>query len=257
MSKVCVIKQPAGIGDILYCSKIAYHYRDLGYEIVWPVSPANMYLNDYSKDLEFVDSTTDFNHKDIYTNNVAGKVENDKYLYLPLYLAVNYLRLPSSFIMSAKYRVSKVDGGDWYNYMKIERNLAKEYALFKKLGLSEGEEYALVNRNYYPWEGYHQTIAATGDFPATKDKVGNFRIKTNIKIVNMSRVDGYTVLDWMLVLGCATEVWTMDTCIILLMEVINLKEGVKLNMFVRGRTVKSVDHLCSKPWNFKLLQWSM
>ena len=33
----CVINQPAGLGDIIVCQKIAKHYYDQGYKIVWPI----------------------------------------------------------------------------------------------------------------------------------------------------------------------------------------------------------------------------
>ncbi len=37
MSKI-LIDQPAGLGDIIFCQKLADHVIDLGYEVIWPVS---------------------------------------------------------------------------------------------------------------------------------------------------------------------------------------------------------------------------
>ena len=35
--KPCIIKQPAGIGDVFFLQKIAHVYRDYGCEIIWPL----------------------------------------------------------------------------------------------------------------------------------------------------------------------------------------------------------------------------
>jgi len=37
--KPCLIKQPAGIGDIFFCQKIARYMAYHGYQIIWPISP--------------------------------------------------------------------------------------------------------------------------------------------------------------------------------------------------------------------------
>ena len=37
--KPCVIKQPAGIGDIFFCQKIARYMAHHGYQIIWPLKP--------------------------------------------------------------------------------------------------------------------------------------------------------------------------------------------------------------------------
>ena len=35
--KVCLIRQPAGIGDIFFCQKISHIFNVLGYKVYWPV----------------------------------------------------------------------------------------------------------------------------------------------------------------------------------------------------------------------------
>ena len=46
-NKICLINQPAGLGDILLCQKMAYYYIDKGYNILWPVNSRYNYLNEY------------------------------------------------------------------------------------------------------------------------------------------------------------------------------------------------------------------
>ena len=50
MSKICLINQPAGIGDIFYSLGIARHYQKLGYEITWPVVKEILWLREYIPD---------------------------------------------------------------------------------------------------------------------------------------------------------------------------------------------------------------
>lgn len=60
--KVCIIKQPAGIGDIFFCQKIAQSVREeTEYKkVIWPVASTYSYLKDYmiAEDVEFIDFKT-------------------------------------------------------------------------------------------------------------------------------------------------------------------------------------------------------
>jgi len=49
MSKICLIRQPAGIGDIFFCQKIAKDCITKGYEVWWPVIPQFEFIKDYVK----------------------------------------------------------------------------------------------------------------------------------------------------------------------------------------------------------------
>ena len=48
--KTCLIIQPAGLGDIFFCQKIATHYsKNLGFKVIWPVYEHFLYIKDYIK----------------------------------------------------------------------------------------------------------------------------------------------------------------------------------------------------------------
>ena len=51
--KPCLIKQPAGIGDIFFCQKIARYMMYHGYDVIWPVLPSISWIKDYIKDIDF------------------------------------------------------------------------------------------------------------------------------------------------------------------------------------------------------------
>ncbi len=54
--KVCIIKQPAGIGDIFFCQKIAQSVlADTDcVKVIWPVSSIYSYLKDYPTDTKII-----------------------------------------------------------------------------------------------------------------------------------------------------------------------------------------------------------
>ena len=45
--KPCVIKQPAGIGDIFFCQKFARYMAHHGYQIIWPVKPEIAWIDSF------------------------------------------------------------------------------------------------------------------------------------------------------------------------------------------------------------------
>ena len=62
----CLIKQPAGIGDVFFCQKIARVMMEKGYDVIWPLRPDIHWIQRYIKDIWFPMTTDDFPMKDIY-----------------------------------------------------------------------------------------------------------------------------------------------------------------------------------------------
>ena len=44
--KPCIIKQPAGIGDVFYCQKIAHYMVHHGFDVIWPLRPDIAWIGD-------------------------------------------------------------------------------------------------------------------------------------------------------------------------------------------------------------------
>ena len=78
--KTVLIKQPAGIGDILFCQKIAKVIQEnTEYKsVVWPVAPVYSYLEEYmgDDDLHFPVNTDDFPFKEVYDNRFDNRISN-------------------------------------------------------------------------------------------------------------------------------------------------------------------------------------
>ena len=74
--KPCLIKQPAGIGDVFFCQKIARVMMEKGYDIYG-------FMTRYSLDSEiyqriwFPMTTDDFPMKDIYFRGAGAVVEEN------------------------------------------------------------------------------------------------------------------------------------------------------------------------------------
>ena len=77
MSKICLIRQPAGIGDIFFTQKIAKDLISKGYEVWWPVIQQFEFIKNYIKvdGLKFVTENENFPHKNIYLEGYSKPVQ--------------------------------------------------------------------------------------------------------------------------------------------------------------------------------------
>ena len=116
MQKICLIKQPKGIGDIVYCQKIGYMLKEMGYKIIWPVREPYSWVKDYLKDFEFPTVTEDFPFKEMYEKVIGINSFEDKEtgtIVLPL---VNAVPKEPLKIMMAKYDMINAGWENWAEY---------------------------------------------------------------------------------------------------------------------------------------------
>ena len=101
--KVCLIKQPSGIGDILFCQKIAKVIQQTTEykQIIWPVAPVYSYLSEYmgDDDLHFPSDDSDFAFKEVYESGSVQAIKPDDFLFLPF--SVQYVTFA---ILASAYR---------------------------------------------------------------------------------------------------------------------------------------------------------
>jgi hypothetical protein len=67
--KICLIRQPAGLGDILFSQKIIRKLMEQGYKIVWPVKAEFLWLKQYISDINFCSLDEPFPLKEKYSTN--------------------------------------------------------------------------------------------------------------------------------------------------------------------------------------------
>ena len=104
--KPCVIKQPAGIGDIFFCQKIARYMAHHGYQIIWPLKPEIAWIGDYIKGILFCTTEDEFPMKDIY-DQATGYVIEDTGAFIST--ATADITHNDSRIMSSKYTMLGMD----------------------------------------------------------------------------------------------------------------------------------------------------
>lgn len=208
--KTCFIYQPSGVGDIIFIQKIAHHYKELGYKIVWPLYPYLIWIKPYLQQEGFEFPMLSGNR------TILEPFEHsEKYFYLMgstyalfrkpvhgldfVYLSCGPATLINDEMMSAKYAVADVDYENWQDYVKINRNHEREAELFYNvLKLRDNVPYTLINET-------------CSSHRIDIEPVGN--------TVYMKAIPGYTALDWILVIEKCSRLITIDTSIPHLAEV--------------------------------------
>tara|TARA_Y100000310_G_C20614154_1_gene779688 strand:+ start:362 stop:1060 length:699 start_codon:yes stop_codon:yes gene_type:complete len=228
--KICYINQQLGIGDVFFGQKIAHHYVQDGYRVIWPVRADLLWYNDYieAPGVHFVEPNTK-----ILVND--EEVEPD--VYLDLQNADQ--KVDTISVLEAKYDYAGIDWRDWADYFKFKRNSTKEDALYYDvLGLKDDEEYAFIN----PY---------VGTPPNTVIKEAMESIKIDIKRVDIQFLDSYNVLDWCKVLENATEIHMVDTCFNYIFDKLEPKARVKdlYSRFTPG-SWHDVGRLFKFDWNY-------
>jgi hypothetical protein len=207
--KFCLIKQPAGLGDIIFCQKIGVKIIEkYNTPVIWPVIEEYSDISNYIKNgIWFVNKELDFPGKNYYQN--TGIIDNDEILFLPLENASHLLHKK---ILESKYNLINLTFKDWLNFFTFERNKSKEDFLFYNiLNLKEDEEYIFVNKKF-----------------ASPPNILEWDIQypKDVKCVEMQFIKGYSIFDWCKVLENATGIYSMDTCINFFIEKLNLKTKI-------------------------------
>ena len=214
----CLIRQPAGIGDIIFTHKIAKLILKKGdyKKIIWPVIKEYSYINDYigTENIIFCDESLDFAFKDMYNSEniemVAGEDDNGhKLLYIPLQHADQCERalLPDYRAhgqMKYKYVGIASDNDtpwhNWRDFIEIRRNPEREAKLVSDLGVDLTQKYNFVNRNYGSPPNWcsRDDIIPDNDLPC---------------VFMMMSLSDYHIFDWLSIMDNATNIYTMETSV--------------------------------------------
>ncbi len=216
--KTCLVKQPAGFGDILFCQKIAkILQKNTEYkQIVWPVSPIYSYIQEYmgNDNLYFPREDEDFPHKNIYESNNYNFLQTDNCLYVPLQTA-NYILSPCTCHGNPrahghiKYNFCNIDYNDWKNYLTFERFDDRENDLVKYLGIDLNEPYNLINKS-------------CGTPPHCKYRE-NIKPDNEHKNIYMDLTSGFSMFDWCKVFEHAQEIHIMETGVWYILDKLGLE----------------------------------
>lgn len=243
--KTCLIKQPAGIGDILFCQKIAKTIQEeTDYEkIIWPVSSQYAYLSQYliENGIEYPLETEDFLHKEIYNSGNLYMIQTDNLLFVPLHTCDrieqkckchNDHRAHGHM----KYNFCNIEYTNWKDYFNINRNLVREDALIQRLKLNINEPYNVINNHAGTYPNYD-----------TSDIIPN----NNYRNVYMEFIDGVNIFDWMGIFENAKEIHTMECGVYYILEKMNLNDVFIYTKYKNQNDNFSYmkDH-CNQKWRY-------
>jgi hypothetical protein len=235
MSKICLIQQPAGIGDIFFIQKIAKKFINEGYDVWIPVIREFEFIKDYIKvpHLHFVAEYENFPYKNLYGGGSSAvyKMENED-LFLPIQ---NFDRnFPGMSVMVAKYKMLGMDHSDWVDYFEFERNIERETNLINHIN-PEGKEFILVNRQF-------------GSPPNSKPcpHMGGYE-----NAIEMEYLGWDNLFDWIGLAMQAKQIHTVETSLVYILHKLGLK-----NVTVYSRhnppSFSQVEGFFNKDWTYKL-----
>ncbi len=236
--KTAIIRQPAGLGDILYTYKIAkkiieHKKADIVY---WPVCSQYEYLNDYIIDpkIIFVPERHNFLFKEVYLKDEYRIIDTEELLYIPLQRADSIIKpneTSSNIPMYCKYELVNLNFKDWSSYINLNRNYEREKKLEEYVNKKDNN-FCLVNKTYCTFpDAQYITIPK-------KDN--------EIEIINPSFSN---IFDWCGLIESCKEFHTVETAFCYIAFLLGVK-----NMFVYPRGNRNnfsyVSEIFPKHWNF-------
>lgn len=211
-----VINQPAAIGDILFIEPICKHFHNLkGQKPILPVRDHLLWTKNYIESAEIVPLSTFAMDID------SDTTDNPDYLPLrfanPIYRKLNKWDY-SDFenCMPDKYLLSGLDPEKWLS-LNIKFDFNKGMKLMQQLDVKQSDDFILINKN---------------------SQAGRVNIKihnSKIKIIEMSEVPGYNVVDWALLMLKAKENHHVSTSTFYIMQAITNQFEFKSQVFLYPR----------------------
>tara|TARA_R110002020_G_scaffold205952_1_gene410652 strand:+ start:3161 stop:3931 length:771 start_codon:yes stop_codon:yes gene_type:complete len=247
MEKVCVIRQPAGLGDILHLYKVAIKLLEKKKvsKVYWPVYSGYNYIHEYIKhpDIIFLDEKNYYPFKEyINKTNPRGIItatsdnEEHELIYIPFQIADQIIQSKKPGPLYCKYELVGLDYKDWYKYLKIERNLEREKRLeeyLQKESPFDINNFVLVNRFY-----------GTTHQERCEANIPKFANEVTIKEYDFDRP-----FDWIGLALKAKHIHTVDTSFCWVFRVLDI---TNLTLYGRGigTDFEYCKGYCDDRWEF-------
>lgn len=234
--KTVLILQCWGLGDNLFAQGIAQHFISHGYTVVWPVVERNVEaLRDAYPAIEWWDekfvNPKVFNIKDKRPINLDGREME----VAPIRWAESILKLPYTACMSSKYLLYNLRWETWREHAMWKRNEGKEDELMEYVGAHPDEPYTLLNTRF-------------GTNAEHRIKPPNAEMRTG-KFIEMRDIPGYSLFDWTGVVLGASEIHTVSTSLLYMLEMLDIK--VPMHLYPRRpieTDFRNVEYIFTKPY---------
>jgi hypothetical protein len=215
--KNIVVNQYFGLGDILFIEPIYRYLNDLGLKVIAPIQDQYLWIQDHIGYVDFrgiSEFDMDYERFDFGILKTLSGEEVPDTAYLPLRFSDQIYRdlrphdsSASRYWMTDKYSVLGLSYNLWKN-ISLDRNLEKEDEL-KSIVLKdlEGSEYDFCN------SFYQNTLNINLDLEN--------KVKKEVPVISMTKIDGYTMVDWSGVIEGAKRVHTVSTSLLYMIQTIH------------------------------------
>lgn len=228
--KICLIHHFAGIGDIFFLQFVARRYLSMGYKIIWPLRPDILWIKEYISDIDFCSVNDDFPGKQYYGQDLV--IISPQFVYLGI-MRPHLWNVGYNKIMSSKYQIMNLNWEDWSSGFVFNRNRKKEENLYSNvLKLNKDSEYVLIN-NFYNTDNRDSKLLSKDQF--------------TLPVVELKILDGFTLFDWCKVIEKAKKIYTINTSINYLIEVLNTNFDEYVIYAHNQDNQKEIDYLFKKP----------
>lgn len=235
--KTCLIRQPAGLGDILFTLKIAKKVIETNKAdiVYWPVSKYYNYLQEYigSENIKFIDEDSSYPYKEIYVNDPHYIIDTNEILYIPLQRSDSIIPYDnhSNHPMYCKYDLVGLSYVDWSDYVHIHRNYQREEFLEKHI--NPVAPFTMVNNTFGTYPDCHKNV--------------NIPITENSIYIENKEFD--RPFDWMGLFEKAKNIHTVETSFCYILTLLNTQ-----NVTVYPRNVITdfnyVKNIFPKEWKY-------
>jgi hypothetical protein len=235
-----LVNQYFGLGDVIYVQYLLGLFSS-NEDIVFPIADEYFWITDYLQ----CNSKIRYIKKSECKVNLENPIPSHSYLPLRWATQIRYNLASNDYshdhtVMEDKYLLFGVNPKHWVNY-QFKRNLEKEQSLIKLLGLEDGKPITLVNNNF------GSSVVGSG-----KSNIPVIGLGENT--VEMSKIDGYTLFDWIGVIEKAESVHTVSTSLVYLVDKYS-KPECNRNVYTRNNDPKSLDgirNIMTSEWNYNV-----
>lgn len=240
MEKNCLIRQPAGLGDIFFCQKIADQLLSKNYKIIWPIIEPFKWLPEYIKKpgISYPLVTDNFKYKHLYRKETPP-IYKHNFLYLPLESASQWAKADT--FMEAKYTLVGGNSTNWKDHFILYRNKEREQKLndYFNIEVTNGvcKQFNLVNRNFAS--------------PPDIQKNLNIKPRNNNQTIEVDFLGWDNIFDWCDLIELADEVHTVETSFCYIIE--KIRTTGKLYLYPRNKQHDNYDYIknvFTKNWNY-------
>lgn len=206
-----LILQYFGIGDVIFSQAAIQAEREKrGWgKVYWPVKPE--WLDGLERaypDVHWLDYTAchvNYTKKNFGTQEMTLDYGGFEIVdSIPLRYADSILGLTYTDCMKAKYSLFNLNWKEWKDGSMFKRDAERERELMLLLDIEPGERFCLTN-SYF-----------------RQDASGKIELHPalGMRIVPMKQIPGFSLFDWASVMEAATEIHTVSTSIIYILELL-------------------------------------